>query len=272
MMVTLRCLFVFVLALLLAAIVPVAAWAATYELSPTMKTAFDKMAADDGKLRGKLTEQYSEIIALQQKDVDAEAAIKSLHYRNEEAETIIRKQIKSIDADKLDKLKKDVEQTKARYKPLLDAYTAVNKQVAAARSLKNKDLSAIFRMQAESMKIAVQLAKQDMKGKEAALKKAKDAASSAQKKISALLEDIRPHETKIKAEKSAASNVKKSVASGWKSFTPLVKAGSAKPASDSLANLVSQFRQIVSHKQNILNLERKIESILMKAKAQLPSS
>ncbi|WP_409342137.1 hypothetical protein [Paenibacillus sp. MBLB4367] len=254
------------------ALTPLTAFAASYELSPTMKTAFDKMAAADGKLSDKLPNQYAEMVELQKQALDLDASIKSLHDGNEEAAAAVRKQLKLIDADKLDKLKKDVEQTKARYKPAMDTYTAMNKQIAAARPLKNKDLNAMLRMQADSLKVAVQLARQDIKLKEASLKKAKDSAASAQKKITDSLKGIDPLEDKIKAERAAASSVKKQADATWKAFTPLVKAGSAKPSSDSLSALGSQFRQIVNHKQTIVSLERKIGDILSNAKAQLPAS
>ncbi|TMV45671.1 hypothetical protein FE783_28735 [Paenibacillus mesophilus] len=254
------------LAFWIAAFASAAANAASYELSASQKTAFDKLAGSDPRLDA----QYAELIGLQQQDKDWEVWTKAAGSRNDEALSDLRRDVAAIDSALLDKLKAEMEQTKERYKPILDSYTALNKQISAAKSLPGKELTSFLRMRADSMKILVQLAKLEIKAKEAAYRTAKDSATAKQKKVRAAMADIDPLEAAIKAEKSSTGAVKKRFADNWKAFTPLVKKGEAHSLSATLDNLLADFRLVVVHKQNLYNLEIQISGAIETAKAQLP--
>lgn len=258
-------------ALLAFALFSTAASAASYELSATAKKSFDNMAeAAGGTLRKQLAKQYDDFLALQRQERSREAEIKELGKANDESLKAVRERIKQIDAAKIEPLKRQLDAAKEKYKPLLEQYTAVNKQISAAKPLKLKELNALLKLQADSLKIPVQLAKQDIKLKENALKAAKDSASAKQKKIRDTLAQIESHEQTIKAEKSAAAGIKKSLDADWKTFSPLVKQGDARSSSDKLAAMLNRLEQMVRHKTNTVNAEKKIAAIIAKAKEQLP--
>jgi hypothetical protein len=259
--------------IMLGAAVPGAAAAAALELTPTAKTAYDKMlAAADPALNRVISGLYSEHLELQKQAADRENRIKSLHTGNEETLAVLRKQIKQIDADKLKQLDMQVKQARERYKPLFALYTSLNQQIAAAKPLKNKELNALLRMQADSIKDAVQLARADIRIKEAALKTAKESAASTIKRIRGTLDEIDPVKVRIKAEKSSVSRVQKSISPVWKGFTQAVKKGDAKGTQNMLETVVALSRQIIVVKQRIHTLEFKISEIINKAKAQIPSN
>ncbi|QYR21471.1 hypothetical protein KZ483_28070 [Paenibacillus sp. sptzw28] len=257
--------------IMLAAAVPAAAAAAALELTPTAKSAYDKMlAAADPALSGQIRSLYNEHLDLQRQAAERDNRIQSLHKVNEETLTALRKQIKLIDTDKLNRLDQQAKQARERYKPLFALYTSLNQQIAAAKPLKNKELNAVLRMQADSVQSAIQLARADIRLKEAALKTAKESAAKTIKLIRGTLAEIDPVKARIKAEKSSVSSIQKSVSPVWKGFTQAVKKNDVKGACNMLASVVSQSRQIVVLKQRVHTLESKISEIINKAKAQIP--
>ncbi|CAM3014157.1 hypothetical protein PASE110613_12375 [Paenibacillus sediminis] len=252
---------------------PASVKAASMELSPAQKSNLDKTTAStDRALAGKINALYSTFLTLQVQDQKIDQNISTLHYSNEEALAILRKQIKLIDAEKLSKLDNALKQTKERYKPLFDLYSTLNKQIAAARKLKNKELSSALRSQADTVKIAVQLAREDIQAKEHALAAAKDEAGKKIKKIRNILSEIDPLIMKIKAERSTATILKRNVSPMWKTLTQSIKDNDAKRTESSLTNINSLLRQISEQKQKMMNLEGKISGIIQSARAQMPIS
>lgn len=270
---TVRNLSALIAALLLAVFFSTAAGAASRELSATQNKAFDKMTAAAGRtLETKLNKQYGDWLALQQQDRNRDAEIKALQQTNDEALKMMRQQIMRIDAEQNERLKKQVDDAKTRYKPLLEQYASVNRQMAALKPLQSKTLNTMLRLQADSLKIPVQLAKQEIKAKENALKTAKADTSAKQKKVRDILKEIEPIEEKIKIEKSAASEAKKLLEVDWKAFTPLIKQGDADGSTKSLAGLLSGLNRIVGHKNNQYKLEKNISAIIEKARKQIPAA
>ncbi|MDF2660912.1 MAG: hypothetical protein K0Q94_3703 [Paenibacillus sp.] len=269
---SIRSLAAAVFALLIASCLSVTAMAASYELSAAQKSGFDKLAGSDPRLESQLNSQYAELIGLQQQEKNWDARTKALSGENDAALAGLRREIAAIDSVALAELKTAVEQTKERYKPLLESYTSLNKQITAAKSLPGKELVSFLRMRADAMKIMVQLAKHDIKLKEAAYRAAKDSATLKQKKVRAAMADIEPVEATIKSEKGSAASAKKQFSENWKAFTPLIKKGDPYSLSAALSAVVSDLRQVVGHKQNVYGLENRIGDILASAKTRLPAN
>ena len=250
---------------------PAPAQAAVVEITATVKSDFNKTtAAADSKLSADLNRNYSSLASLQEQDTDWEAKIGEIHKRNEEEMKLLRKQIQQIDAAAVGRLQTEVNAAKEKYKPLFEEYTALNKQIKAVKPLKNKDLNAMLQMQADVMKVAVSLAREEIRAKEASLKTVKDQKNRTMKTIRGTLAETEPVYVKIKAEKSAISTSKKSIDTEWKNFKLHIKNRDAKSASSSLTSLVSLSKKIVDKKQNIYSLEQKISEIIVKAKQQMP--
>ncbi|MEF3308967.1 hypothetical protein PV433_08620 [Paenibacillus sp. GYB004] len=249
---------------------PVTVAAAGYELSATMKKSFDKMAdAAGGTFQRNLGAQYGELTALQQEHRKRDADSKELRIRNDEALKVLRRQIKQLDESHLAELKRRVDDTKARYKPMLDMYTSINQQITTAKKLHSKEWAAILQIQANGMKAAVQLAKQDIRNKEAQLTAAKGQTSAKQKKIRETLTALEPVDVKMRTHREAVTRLNKQVASDWKTFTPHVKQQDAKASSEALSALLSRLRQISDHKRSLYDLEAETTVIINKAKTQL---
>jgi len=248
---------------------PFSASAAAIELTSSLKASLDKTAvAADTKTGAALRELYAELGSQLQADKDAAANIKALQYRNEEAAILLRKQIRDIDAARVGRLAAEVQQAKTRYKPLFDGYTALNKQVALAKSLKNKTLSSVLGIQAQAMKLSVQLAREDIKKKDAAHKAAKTAASAKIKAARDSLAAIDPLKVQIKALRSGLSSTRSGLSPVWANFKYALKKNDAGSARQALASLVAGVKTIVSQQNKIYALEKRISDVISATKTR----
>ncbi|MBW7456585.1 hypothetical protein K0U00_21330, partial [Paenibacillus sepulcri] len=183
---------------------------------------------------------------------------------------LVRKQITAINAVKRSQLEAQVKQTRDKYEPLFTMYTALNKQISAARALNSKTYSSILRSQADIVQSAVQLARADIKIKESALKAVKDSTSQTAKKIRATLDEADPLRARISAEKSAMSTPKKLITEFGKNLNQAIKQKSASGVLASLNSMVTTARQLGEQNKKILDLEKKVSDVIAKAKGQIP--
>ncbi|AJY74666.1 hypothetical protein [Paenibacillus beijingensis] len=260
-----------VLTLMMLAAAPAAAEAASVTLSVSAKNALDKTIAEaDEPLKSKLAAQYGDLLAMQKQEENLDRMIEAAHYKNEEDLIALRAAIKAIDAAKLEALQLQVARVKERYKPLLDLYSSLNRQISAARSVGGKEIAALLRAEAEGVKPAVQLARLDIRNKEAALKTAKANTDKTVRQIRGTLSGIDTINVKIRADKSAAAALKKSAASVSSSLSRTLKISDAKTAVGTLSSLAALAGQIVEKKERLLRRENEIGGIIRQAKAQIP--
>ena len=245
--------------------------AATLEVSNTTKTALAKMIQSaDSTLAKKITTNFDDLMSIQKDNEKWDELIKTLDNNNDEDLSAIKKQIKLINADKLSKLQAQLDQAKEKLKPLNTLSKSLNGQLATAKKLKNKNLTTLLQIQSESVKIAIEFAKADINNKEKILKAAKDETTQKVQSIRNTLTGIDPIEAQIKTKKTAISDLNKQVSAEWSSFLQTVKKGTPKTTLESLASLVSLSRKINDHKKTIHQSEKQINSLILKAKSQIP--
>lgn len=258
------------LVLLLVFLCPPSLAAAPFELSVTAKTAFDKMTvAADRATSLKLTSQYAELQAVQKQTIEWDLRIDKLHYQNEEAEIASRKRIKDVDADKLSKLEATLVQTKKKYEPLFVLYDTLNQQLNLAKSLKNKGLASILSPQVEAAKVAVQLAKADIRSKDTALRTAKASTTKTTKDFREHLSEIDPIEVKIKASKSVISNTNKQFTTEASILNQVVRKGDSTATLSSFISMLTHTKQINEQKQKIYAYEQQVMSLITKVDARI---
>lgn len=258
-------------AFMLASTISTAATAAPIEITASTKSSLDKtIAKSDRAQADQISSLYNEFIALQKDEQEWDVKIKALYTENQKTSSALSKQIKQIDNINLDQLEAELKQTQERYKPLFAHYTSLNKQIAEAKDLKNKDLSSMLRLQANTLKIPVQFARFDIKTKENTWRTAKDNAAKKMNEIRGTLAGRDPINSQIKTSKSAIKTAETQENQVLNAFKEAAKKGDASGILDTLASLVSLSRQINKEKQTVFNLESKISSILSAAKAQMP--
>ncbi|WP_157756222.1 hypothetical protein [Paenibacillus crassostreae] len=251
---------------------PTSVLAASFELTPTAKNNFDKIVSSTTSAKATtLNTRYSNVLELQQQSIDWDKKIKDLHYTNEETVIVLKKQIQRIDEDKINKLQTQVTQTKERYKTLFSAYEALNLQKAAAKKLTNKELYKLLQSQSETMEIAVQLARADIRNKTDQLTSAKMVTASTKKTLRGKLDEITPLKVQIKAAKSSASSYQKKFTAETSTLKKSIKDGSVDPTLSSLGLLVTHIQRVIEYKQNVWTIEQKIAAITQKVKVQIPS-
>jgi len=258
-------------ALLLAATLFTAAplIAASFEFTITAQAAFDKMtAAAKKEIAVQLKEQYAQLQAVQLAAIELDKKINALHYSNEEELLATGRRIKEIDLHKISQLNTDVKQTRDKYEPLFKLYEVKKQQLAVAKSLKNKELMAVLKVQVESVKTAVSLAREDIRSKESALKTAKAAVASRSKQIKSTLSDIDALKIRIKAIKSKVSTTKRLFTAETASLNQAVRKSDSTTTLRSFAKLLSSQQQINKYKQEILAYEQQITSVIAKANSQ----
>ncbi|GAB6988802.1 hypothetical protein [Paenibacillus pini] len=245
--------------------------AATLQLSEAQKFALTKATASDPSRAARFNSLYNELLQLQTQIEQTDQSFNTLHYRNEESLTTVRKQVQQINAAQLLKLASAVKQTQERYKPLFVMYTSLGNQLSVARKLKNKQLTSLLSTQLEAAKITVQLAREDIRSKQNALSTTRSKTTQLQKSIRSELSSIHTLKIHIKAEKSNVSTLNKGLSPLWKNVTQSIKINDAAAAYNALSQVTSKLRQMESGKQKIITIERKIETIIQSAKSKTPA-
>ncbi|KRF30450.1 hypothetical protein [Paenibacillus sp. Soil787] len=260
------------IALALASAIPAElASAASFEITTTIQASLDKTIAGATQTQAnRINSLYTEFLTLQKQEQDWDTKINTLHNRNKDTSAELGNQAKEIDSAKLAKLEEDITQTRARHQPLLSQYTALNKQIEAARLLNSKSLNVLLRIQAAAMRIPVQLARIDISAKVKALQTAKDKASKATKKVRTSLNDIDPINVQIKAKQGAIKTIQTSLSPIWTAFKQGAKKEDTNAVQSSLTSIASLSRQTNAEKESIFKLEMKISDALTGIKAQMP--
>ncbi|MGG3307561.1 hypothetical protein ABER23_09055 [Paenibacillus lautus] len=259
-----------VMALLLTLIPMPLANAAAIEFTDAVQAQLNATAdRAGGTVRTKLINQYDNFKSERKQAMDWDDRISSLRYANESKTSETRKRISEIDKDKIRKLEDQLQAAKTKYQPLFNTYTALNKQIAVAKKLKDKTVSKMLQSQAGGMKILVTLGREDIRNKQAALTAAKKEKTSKAAKARSILSEIDSYKNKIKGDKSAISTPNKLMTTEWKNFKAAVKANESARTSDTLSRLLTLSGQILMKKKSIYSHEQKIESIIARANAQL---
>lgn len=246
--------------------------AAAVVLTPSIQAALDLTAttAPAGD-RNRLKSQYSELTVLTAQYDSREEQIRVLHEANAQSLISVRKQITAIDQAAVAKLTATVTSAKERYQPLFDQYSALNSRITLVKGLKDKTLNAVLKAQADAMKITVQIARQDIRDKEAVLKAAKEARTRKMTAARNTLSGIESPQASIKSQKSAAAALNKRITADFSSFKAAIRKQNPSLAGQSLSSLVSGYKQIAVSKQKIIELEQKVAAVIAATFKQIRS-
>ncbi|WP_213532772.1 hypothetical protein [Paenibacillus sp. J45TS6] len=244
--------------------------AAGFELSITGKKMLAQTKTSSAtSIAQALAKQEANLVSLQQKDTTLSQQTSAIYYENKEAEARLRTQLKQHQADKIATLNQDVTSTKKRYEPLFTLYSSLTKELALARKIKNKELTAAVKAQVDTTKVAVTLAKEDIRRKQAKLSAAKKTRDEAVKKVKNSLAQQDPVKVQIKSTKSNMSAAKKRFTAEMKNFNVIVKKKEGAEVLASLTKLATIAGEIVAQKESIISLEMKVKQIIAGAGKQL---
>lgn len=239
------------------------ALAAGFELSITGKKMLDQTVSSSGSsMSSALRKQESRIQSLHQQDQSLDQQIRAIYYANKESETRLLERLRQHEAAQIDKLTQEVTSTKKRYEPLFALYTSLNKELTLVRKLKNKNLTAAVKSQVDTTKVAVTLAREDIKRKQDKLTAAKKARDAEVKKVRTALAEKNPVQVQIRAAKSNISAAKKRFTQEMKNFNVVVKKKEGTAVLTSITALSTIAEDIVRQKGEQYKLEVKVKQVI----------
>lgn len=247
-----------------------AAEAAGPDLGVTAQKSWDALLKKaDAQTKASLQQTYQKVGTWTAQEQSWEQKTKTLHAANTAEVARLRQEIRKTDEAKLAALADTLKRTQTRYEPMFTLYTAVNKQLAAARAAKNKDWTAALRAQADTLKPAVQLAKADIRIKKQQLADARKRKSTEDKRLRTMLAVADPFKKQIQTAKKQASLSKERYTNALKLFKQNIKDGQPSRVMSSLNQLSSAAEKWAGSKQNIYTLEQKVADTYLKVKKEL---
>jgi hypothetical protein len=253
--------------------VPAQGSAAYMELSATAKRNLDATATQaGGAAAARIHSLYTQFLSSEKEEKELDQRIKTLHDANSKSETELLFTIRQLDASKLQQLEFQVQQVKQKHQPLFDRYTALNKQLATAKSLKNSTLTFLLNLQAQAMKVLVQAARHEVRVKEDALRSAKTTANQKIKKHREALDAMKPLDNKIKLLKQSIASNNKQMTPTWSNLNAQLKKRDSTEVEIALTTLLHLSKQTVVHKREIVQLEQQIASIIRDVEKRTNSS
>lgn len=230
-----------------------------------------KLAVEDASpaRKNSLIKSYDSLSAIQKEHKTWESKNTSLHNANEAKLSSVKKKMNELDSAKIRQMEQKVSTIKQKYQPLFDSSALVNKQLASAKKLKDKALTKLLQTQANGLKTACTLARQEIRTREAELKEAKAARTRKRADIRKILGEIDPWKARIKTEKSSISAANKSAATEWSNFKAALKKKDTDRIAGALTRLDILFSQGLKSRKYMNAHEVKIAEILTRAEAKL---
>ncbi|WP_340020925.1 hypothetical protein MHI24_18110 [Paenibacillus sp. FSL K6-1096] len=259
---------------LLLVLVPLAGQAAASAtvITSSVEASFGLTAATaDSAGRAKLNGLFSELKLLSGQYDRREAEIRSLHDQNTAALKTAKEAVKNIDLAAITRQSAAVTSAKARYQPLFDQYSALNKRISLLKGLKDKTLNSVLRAQSEAMKLLVQAARQDIRDKEALLKATKATRTRKVAAVRKTLAGMDSLQSRIKSQRSAAAALNKRLTADWSDFKAAIRKKNSSLAGQSLSSAVSGYRQIAACKLKIIEHEQAVAGVIAAALKQARS-
>ncbi|MFX3651257.1 MAG: hypothetical protein ACE3K2_05580 [Paenibacillus sp.] len=244
--------------------------AAGIDLGVTAQKAWDSVLNKaDTQTKLTLKQTYEKVGDWKAQEQAWEQKIKTLHAANTAELERLRVVIRQTDDEKIAALTEKVKQTQARYEPLFALYSSVNRQLDAAKAIKNKEWSAAIRTQADTLRPVVQLAREDIRIKKKELAEARKRKTAEIKRLRAMLAGADSAKKQIQTAKKQASLAKERYSGALQQFKQSTKQGQPSRVLSSLNTLASAAEKWANTKQNIHTLEQKVSTTYVKVRQEI---
>lgn len=251
-------------------ILPATIEAAGIELGVTAQKAWNNVLNKaDRQTKASLQRGYENVGSLEGQGKAWEQKTKALHTSNMAELKRLQASIRQTDEKKISSLTHSLKRAQARYEPLFALYTAVNKQLDAARATKNKEWTAVVRAQADTLKPAVQLAREEIRLKKNELAEARKRKNTEIKRLRSMLSGADSVKRQIQTAKKQVSLTKERYSNALKQFKQSLKQTQPSRVLSSLNQLVSATEKWTSTKQHVYTLEQKVSNHYTKVNQEL---
>ncbi|MEK4662234.1 hypothetical protein MHH93_10070 [Priestia sp. FSL H7-0729] len=247
--------------------------AAGIDLGVTAQKAWDSVLNKaDAPTKLTLKQTYEKVGNWKAQEQTWEQKTKTLHAANTADLERLRLEIRQTDDAKIAALTEKLKQTQARYEPLFALYSSVNRQLDAAKAIKNKEWSAAIRTQAETLRPVVQLAREDIRIKKKELAEARKRKSVEIKRLRAMITGADSVKKQIQTGKKQVSLAKERYSGALQHFKQSTKQGQTTRVLSSLNALASAAEKWAGSKQHIYTLEQKVSTTYVKVRQELAKS
>ncbi|WP_339224399.1 hypothetical protein [Paenibacillus sp. FSL H8-0332] len=213
---------------------------------------------------------YTEYTGLQ-------ASLKSDLQRNQELRkqnnaslAAVNKQLQATNAAQLAKLKSASEAVQKKHAPLLDQYTALSKQITAARKASNLKSVTVLELKRNKLKAAATAARAEVKKATSALAEAKALTAAKNKPAKDALAPITLLKKQIAAQNKLFSAAQSERTEADKRYKAAVQAGDATQAAAAMKQSYNRMKEIRAMAGQLYGWEQQISTALRAAELKLP--
>ncbi|WP_052421288.1 hypothetical protein [Paenibacillus sp. FSL R7-0273] len=227
-------------------------------------------ASDWDEALDQINEQYSSYTSLQ-------ASVKAESKRNQELRkqntaglAAVNARLQATDKTLLGRLKSEAEATRKKHAALLEQYSSLGKQAAAARKAGNLKSATAFELKRNKLKASAAAANAEIKVKNTALTEARTAAAAKNKPSKDAISPVAGIRKQITAGNKQISEAQALRSEADKRYKTAVKAGDAVTAASAMKLSCARMTEIRTGLQQVYVLEQKITAALRLAEAKLP--
>ncbi|AIQ29182.1 MULTISPECIES: hypothetical protein [unclassified Paenibacillus] len=193
-----------------------------------------------------------------------------LRKQNNTALTAVNAKLQSTDAAQLAKLRAAAEAMQKKHAPVLEQYTSLGKQAAAARKANNLKSATLLEIKRNKLKPAAIAARAEVKVTTSALAEAKSLAAARNKPAKDALAPIANLKKQITAQNKLYSAMQAERSEADKRYKAAVKAGDATNAAAAMKLSYSKMGEIRTMTGRMYSWEQQISTALRSAELKLP--
>ncbi|ETT63566.1 hypothetical protein C173_24762 [Paenibacillus sp. FSL R7-277] len=193
-----------------------------------------------------------------------------LRKQNNAALAAVNKQLQATNAAQLAKLKAASEAVQKKHAPLLDQYTALSKQITAARKVSNLKSATVLELKRNKLKAAATAARAEVKKATSALAEAKALTAAKNKPAKDALAPITLLKKQIAAQNKLFSAAQSERTEADKRYKAAVQAGDATQAAAAMKLSYNRMKEIRTMAGQLYGWEQQISTALRAAELKLP--
>ncbi|KWX77961.1 hypothetical protein AMQ84_10805 [Paenibacillus riograndensis] len=227
-------------------------------------------AADWDSALDEIHNLYSDYTGLQTALKSETARTQTLRKQNNTDLAAINLKLRAIDSVLLKRLKSEAEAMKKKHAPLLEEYTSLSKQIAAARKAGNLKSATLLEIKRNKLKAAATAARAEVKAKNTAFAEARTLTAAKIKPAKDALAPVAGLKKQITAQNKAASSAQTERAEAHKRYKAAIASGDAITAAAAMKLAYARMGELRTFGQQSYAWEQKITVALRAAEAKLP--
>lgn len=213
---------------------------------------------------------YDDVAALQVVMLSETQHIKDQRTKNNDALQLVNAKINAIDLERINSLQIQYDQALQKHSPLLEQFTALSKQVTAAKQNKDKKLADLLNLKRNKLLASVLAARTDVKSKKESLTASKRQRASKIKMVKDLLAPVQNFKKQITTENKMVATARQIYSAAERSYKASIKQGNAVTAAKDITLMYDQMQIIHTSQQKVYNWEKQISQIIVIAESKLP--